>query len=394
MRPASLDVLLFSALFTLLLASLIGVLWAWVWALRRLYLGLPILSDAKVEPARRVPWGGGTVLLTILLYLVVSHSVVRTYEAATGRHLPRQEEEGEKPALPGIGQPAPPVQVVKGDQPPRRIEPQAAPADDRTTQTQGELMLQSAIINLLLLVLVPALVFRIAGATPADLGWQPRGWPSQVFEGVRAAMLMTPVVFAIQSLAVRIWPSQKHPLEQMVLEQFTPGVAVLAVVSAMFLAPFVEELLFRGVLQQWFSKQALKRVGGDPVSPDSETELPLGSSSWVAGDSEASPSVAHADLPSEATPAESAGLVLSILMTSFLFAVMHYAQWPAPIAIFFLSLWLGTVYQRTGSLITAVALHGTFNGFSTVMLLLQALSHRLAHGAAAAMISWIASPWS
>ena len=56
---------------------------------------------------------------------------------------------------------------------------------------------------------------------------------------------------------------------------------------------------------------------------------------------------------------------------------MHAAQWPAPIAIFVLSVALGTLYQRTGSLLAAIAMHGTFNGFSTLLLLLQALSRQI-----------------
>ena len=38
-----------------------------------------------------------------------------------------------------------------------------------------------------------------------------------------------------------------------------------------------------------------------------------------------------------------------VVMTSALFAAVHLPQWPAPIAIFFLSVGLGLVYQRTGS---------------------------------------------
>ena len=68
---------------------------------------------------------------------------------------------------------------------------------------------------------------------------------------------------------------------------------------------------------------------------------------------------------------------MAILSTSLLFAAMHAAQWPAPIAIFVLSVALGALYQRTGSLLAAIAMHGTFNGFSTLLLLLQALGRQI-----------------
>ena len=40
----------------------------------------------------------------------------------------------------------------------------------------------------------------------------------------------------------------------MVLEQFTPGVALLAILSTVVLAPMIEEMLFRGVIQRWLSR--------------------------------------------------------------------------------------------------------------------------------------------
>src|SRR5262249_2633650 len=58
-----------------------------------------------------------------------------------------------------------------------------------------------------------------------------------------------------------------------------------------------------------------------------------------------------------------------IAVTSAIFAAMHGPQWPAPIALFVLSFVIGYVYQRTGSLIAAICMHATFNGFSTLLLL-------------------------
>ena len=86
------------------------------------------------------------------------------------------------------------------------------------------------------------------------LGLDFTDWRRQMAVGGVAALLMTPAVLAIQSLAVRIWPPHKHPVEDMVLKEFTPGVALLAVVSTMVLAPMIEELLFRGVVQRWLTR--------------------------------------------------------------------------------------------------------------------------------------------
>src|SRR5208282_1825147 len=121
-------------------------------------------------------------------------------------------------------------------------------------QSLAELMFQFALSNGLLLVLVPAFVRFTSGAGLADLGLHPQEWPRQMVIGVRAALLMTPPVCAIQFLAIHVWRSQTHPVEQMVLENLTPGVAILAVFSTMVLAPLIEELLFRGILQHWLGR--------------------------------------------------------------------------------------------------------------------------------------------
>ncbi|MEM0926566.1 MAG: CPBP family intramembrane glutamic endopeptidase [Planctomycetota bacterium] len=51
-----------------------------------------------------------------------------------------------------------------------------------------------------------------------------------------------------------------------------------------------------------------------------------------------------------------------ILVTSFLFAAMHFGQGAAPIPLFFLSIGLGLLYQRTGRLIPVIIVHMLLNG--------------------------------
>src|SRR5271166_4578956 len=79
---------LFSILSTLLSAALFGMLWAWVWALGRIWKGLPIVAEGNAWPLKPAPWGSWTVLSLVLLYLGVNVFVARLYATATGRHLP------------------------------------------------------------------------------------------------------------------------------------------------------------------------------------------------------------------------------------------------------------------------------------------------------------------
>jgi membrane protease YdiL (CAAX protease family) len=60
---------------------------------------------------------------------------------------------------------------------------------------------------------------------------------------------------------------------------------------------------------------------------------------------------------------------MPVVLTSLLFAAVHAPQMPAPFAIFVLSLALGTLYQRTGSLAAPFTLHALFNGLSTTLAL-------------------------
>lgn len=390
----------FSILFSLLMVALMGMLWAWAGALRRIWRGQPLVGDYRAMSLKPAPWGSLTVLSLVFLYLGVNLSVARLYAAATGRHLPRVAKQADNPE--GAGEPVKAIEASKNDQ--RAIEP----AEDATSgqnkdfkarsrdlapnsppeQSQAELMFQVAVSNGLLLLLVPVFLWVTSGASLADLGLNLKDWPHQMGIGVRAAMLMTPPVYAIQIVAVRIWRPRMHPLELMVLDDFTVGAAILAVLSSMVLAPMIEELLFRGIVQRWLSRLVDDRPEATtttqetkPLAPfEPEDKLSFLDSKYAA--------------PVESTPIGSEGEKLAggfqpeeqpsprasnlpILLTSFFFAAMHLPQWPAPIAILLLSMALGIVYQRTGSLLAAITMHATFNGISTLLLLLAALGRHI-----------------
>lgn len=65
--------------------------------------------------------------------------------------------------------------------------------------------------------------------------------------------------------------------------------------------------------------------------------------------------------------------VWPIVVTSVVFAVMHWGQGLAPIPLFFLSLGLGYLYRQTGSLVPPIVVHFILNGFTMSVTLLQLL---------------------
>ncbi len=331
------------ALATVVMGLLLGMLLAWTWAIGRLWAGQELLpSKAPLV----VPWGGGSVLAGLFAVISVSIGVSATYGAVTGR--------GSK-------------------------------------YSQQDLMLVSALINSTLLVVMPLILRGTARVRAEDFGLAWNRLRQDASAGFVAFLLIAPIIYGVQVVAVQIWKRNEHPVELMMLENLTGRVAILAIVSAVFLAPAVEELLFRGLLQGWLTRRFLgKSTGPYPflsdiqewIPDDSPTEPPGGQTQTRLFPSITNPYAApeteinQADTRSRVFPRvpDPMRSALPILLTSSVFALVHIPQWPAPLAIFLLSLGLGLVYQRTGSLVASFVLHAAFNGLSTLALILVALN--------------------
>jgi membrane protease YdiL (CAAX protease family) len=328
------------ALATILISVLVGMIFAWIWAIGRLWAGQMLLPE---NSPRAVPWGGKSVLAGFVTMISVSVGVSTAYAEMTGRSA-------------------------------------------RTSQL--DIMLVSALINSAFLVVMPLILRRTARAQLEDFGLEWSRLRRDAGAGFLAFLLIAPIVYGIQLIAVQIWERKEHPLELMMLEKLTGGVALLAIVSAVVLAPAVEELLFRGLLQGWLTRRlAGKPSGGAPPASNLEEWIAEGPSAERPEDQARSGLLPKFPDPYFAPGAEigpveerftritrSARMAAPILLTSAVFALVHMPQWPAPLAIFLLSLGLGLVYRRTGSLVAAFVLHAAFNGLSTLALLLVALS--------------------
>lgn len=220
------------------------------------------------------------------------------------------------------------------------------------------LMLISSIANALLLITLPLLLRATSRAGLGDLGLTTVEFSSHVRFGVMAFLLFSPVVYAINGLMVLASRAAgveplKHPLEQMVRGEFSLKTAFLAMISAVVLAPLVEELFFRGVFQGWLSKRFGRRVRGEAEGLPDGSESPT---SWPSLEIE------------EDGVGSRPRTLWPILLTSAFFALVHAEQWPAPVAIFVLSLGLGFVYQASGSLVSSIVMHALFNLLGTLIL--------------------------
>ncbi len=192
---------------------------------------------------------------------------------------------------------------------------------DVLTLTVILLMVQTAVV----LGMVHALVIRKYGLSWADLGLRPvsRRW---CVRAALAAILMMPVVALVNSLVPTVTnePFQNPQIYALAPMGFSWTGLVIMIVMAGVVAPLAEEIAFRGLLYPW-----LRDRWGVPAA------------------------------------AAASGLC---------FAALHGVVILIP-ALTVIGIVLAVLYQRSGSLWTAVIAHGVFN---TVMIL--ALYAGLAYG--------------
>jgi membrane protease YdiL (CAAX protease family) len=375
MPPPQPDEFLSAALGGVVLLLVAVLMGGWAWALSRLVRGRPLLSESPILPLRPARWGGGTVSVMILLYVGANLVVVQMLGPAVGLKPPSPAEVKEDATRPAAKEEV--DRAGPAEEP--REEPAGRDDDAHPPESDLALMVLNALASVLFVLALPAALRRTAGVEISELGFSRVAWPRQVAVGVAAALLATPAVYAIHISAGRIWETNRHPVDRMMTGQLSPGVVALAFVSTVFLAPLVEESMFRGVLLGWLTKVFSPPPPAEPASSQI-TMAPV-----LAPDESAEPGPGPqptepepADLAVEpAAPARNVVCLPAIVLSSLLFAGLHMPQWPAPIGIFFLSLALGVVYQRTGSLLTAMVMHGVFNGCSTILFLVGTLARSL-----------------
>lgn len=345
--------LLLRILTNFLLLGIVGMLLVWGWVVNQLLHHRRLSLPRFTGKPREVRWGLGTMILVFLVYNAVNLGVVYSYVFATGRNH-RDGLQPEHAATAEIKKDA----TLKTGTATEKLPELPAPAPKKSERepllSVTESLFLLTLINEILIVTIPILVWLTSRTRLVDLGVIRSDWSRQLWVGAGGALFVAPVVYAIQFLAVMIWTPHDHPVEDMIRNQFTLPVAYLAFLSAVVMAPVLEELLFRGLIQTWLLKLASRQTM-QSREPIAET--------WDA-DADATSAAATIGLSSR-RPA-----LQAIFLTSLFFAVVHFEQWPAPIPIFILSLAIGTVYHLTGSLLASIAMHATFNGLSTLMLFL------------------------
>lgn len=167
----------------------------------------------------------------------------------------------------------------------------------------------------------------LPSAARPRLGLELSGLGTAVLAALAGALVMIPLVTWSQIASERVYEilQYQHPTEHELLEQMSqssPPARAALIFAAVVVAPFFEEILFRGGIQT-----VLRRVFGDGAV-----------GAWAA-----------------------------IGVTSIVFAMFH-PMWMAP-GILAVSICLGYVYERTGNLWAAILMHAAFNAVNTLLFL-------------------------
>jgi len=172
---------------------------------------------------------------------------------------------------------------------------------------------------------------RRRGASWTALGLSVADWPAAVRQAVGTVALVLAPLLGLAAVLDRIVP-YRHPIVDF-LATHRDAVAVAVVwLAATVVAPIVEELFFRRVLQGWLETWFSGRVGG------------------------------------------SAAGGLAIVGSALAFALAHLGQGLAWVPLVGLGIVLGTLARQTGSIVPGILAHALFNAVSVVLVLLQAPS--------------------
>lgn len=149
--------------------------------------------------------------------------------------------------------------------------------------------------------------------------------------GFKAALMILPPVLLISAGLSFVVPYE-HPVLD-VLKGLDAPIRLLGIFwCTAVVTPVVEEFLFRGLLIG-----GLERMVAGPNFVESEDEPWRPTSPWP------------------------------ILISSFLFAIMHFGQGAAPVPLFVLALALGYLYRRTGSLTAPIIVHMVLNSLTLIV---------------------------
>ncbi len=250
---------------------------------------------------------------------------------------------------------------------------------EQVVNENAEATNQSAHLDPVLIAVVILVQIAVTGLAIGFVKQRYRTWQAMGLDledlrpkikyAVAAFILVIPPILLLQSKLAELVPYQ-HPTMDMIRKQGdgVPLMWIMAWLSAVIVAPICEEFFFRGILQAWLQRA---------IPPSASMDRLIGGG-WDEGSAADMGAVGVGDEPNLSgtdltSIARSQNPIVAIVLASLAFALVHLGQGPAPIPLFFLSLVLGYLFYRTGSLIPGILLHMGLNAFSLFWVTLDSI---------------------
>jgi membrane protease YdiL (CAAX protease family) len=241
----------------------------------------------------------------------------------------------------------------------------------------NSIILFPALVSLLVITMV-----RMSGARLYQLGAHLAHWRENVTLGYLTWIIAAPVVILISAVVqLDFWNTlwgrpTPHPIAVALNMDNSFTTYFLALVVTCLVAPVKEELLTRGIMQPYLVRM--------PIVSDM---IVLFSIVWAFGllltpgnGSDRGAGMGPLLFIGVIAPGyywferwlqrwlPEPGVARGIFATSLFFATLHSGMWPIPIPIFVLSLFLGVLAYRSGSLLPSITLHALFNGVTMLFI--------------------------
>jgi membrane protease YdiL (CAAX protease family) len=325
----------------LILASI----WSWVFALKRLVRRQPLLA---YEPRSTPPWNLLDLLMTVFILILLSGlagTLLGVFTSDQVEAVPQAAAES----------------------------PDSPPVDSVLTRWRIVLSGVASLIACGLGALM--IVIRTGACWGKDLGLTLRHAGRDISYGIVAYVMLAPIIYAIQA-ALQHWYPSEHPLVEEFRTNPTLGFYLVCVFSAAVAAPLVEEfmcrVLLQGLLERFVEGPSFRQAMFGTADSQLPSRIePTPALFQPAAPSQATEVVKPEQTPSDERPPEAPGRYsggLPILISSLVFAALHWGNGLDPIPLFVLALGLGYLYQRTHRILPCVVVHFLVNAFALAML--------------------------
>jgi membrane protease YdiL (CAAX protease family) len=217
-------------------------------------------------------------------------------------------------------------------------------APDDLPPEEQIVMIQVVSCGSVLGLLMSVIVCRMSvGARASDWGWDARRWAKDIALGATAFLMLALPVQLVAALMQELHPTtEDHPFVELLANQDESRYWATIVVAAVVVAPLVEESVFRVLLQGWLERTVERPC---PAAEFSEYN--------------------------QVRPATWREWWLPIIISSFVFALMHAGQGNAPVPLFVLALGLGYLYERTHRIVPGMVVHFLVNLSAMLQLALR-----------------------